>query len=252
MIRIEGEHLAALRALFADFPGLHGAIDAVLEGVNGEAFADDPADPRVVRLVLSDFHMVAGDPAAPGAEAALAAVPQREFLAVPDPWVGLVWDSERPIQVSERFAFRAPQEWDLARLWQVVAGLPQGFAVERVTAETVTEFAALNESFVGNFRSLEHFLERGVGFTVRDEDSGALVAGCSSYAISSRSVEFEIETHRDYERRGLALVTGSKLIEWCVDAGLEACWDAAHEGSAALAERLGFVARQAYYGYRME
>jgi RimJ/RimL family protein N-acetyltransferase len=239
-----------LRPLFDGFPGLHGAIDAVLEGVNGDAFVDDVDAPRVAKLVLSDFHMVAGDPAAPTARTVLAAVPAGDWVACPEPWEELLWESERPMMVTERFAFTAPEGWDMERVRATKSGLPPGFSLVRVTADTVAEFGELNESFVENFGTLERFLEQGVGFAVRDLETDRLVAGCSSFAISSRSLEFEIETHRDYERRGLALVTGSALIEWCVENGLEACWDAAHEGSARLAERLGFVDGRAYYAYR--
>jgi RimJ/RimL family protein N-acetyltransferase len=132
------------------------------------------------------------------------------------------------------------------------AALPEGFVLERVTAATLEAFAALNNSFVGNYRSLEHFLEAGVGFGVRETGSEAFVSGCSSFASSSRSIEFEIETDRAFERRGLATVAGAALIEYCLENGLEACWDAAHEGSARLAERLGFGPPQGYFAYRME
>jgi hypothetical protein len=39
------------------------------------------------------------------------------------------------------------------------------------------------------------------------------------------------------------------MIEHCLENGLEPCWDAAHEGSALLAEQLGFVGRRRYTAY---
>jgi hypothetical protein len=41
------------------------------------------------------------------------------------------------------------------------------------------------------------------------------------------------------------------MIEHCLDNGLTPCWDAAHEGSALLAERLGFGKRRPYTAYRV-
>jgi hypothetical protein len=237
-----------LRPLFAGFPGLHGAIDSVLEGVLGEARADDIAKPRVAHLSL-DFEMIAGDASAAAAREALSALGEGDHVAVPEEWDDVLFDAVGSLQPYDRFDFDVPDEWDRAKLASMRESVPEGMTLERITAESVRAFAALADSLVYNFESHEDFLARGVGFGVRKGDR--FVAGCSSYAISSRSLEFEIQTHPDYQRRGLALVTGSRMIEHCLESGLRPCWDAAHEGSALLAERLGFVGRRPYTAYRV-
>ncbi len=237
-----------LRPLFEGFPGLHGVIDSVTEGVLGEAWADDPERPTVAHLEL-DFHLLAGDPGSPEAAEVLRSLPAGEHVAAPDPWVDLLIECRESLQAYDRFDFGQPEQWDRQRLASRRESLPEGFALERITAETVGAFEALADSLVYNFESREDFLARGVGFGVRHE--GRFVAGCASYAISSRSLEFEIQTHPEYQRRGLALVTGSRMIEHCLESGLVPCWDAAHEGSAVLAERLGFGERRPYVAYRV-
>ena len=237
------------RHLYQDFPGLHGAIDAALEGTAGNVFVDSLSSPRVARTVIGDFHAIAGDPGAPGAAEALLAVPQRDYIAVHDSWHDLVRRTLPAAQPYNRFAFQAPPRWDRRRLGLFRAELPEDYTLQRVDAGTVAAFRALNETFVHNFESLGDFLQRGVGFAVTH--NAEIVAGCSSHSISSNKLEFEIETHKDYQRRGLALVTGSRMIDHCLDNGLEPCWDAAHEGSARLAEALGFVGRRQYTSYRL-
>ena len=227
---------------------MHGVIDSVLEGVLGEAWADDPSDPRVARLEL-DFQLFAGDPHAATAVDELRALPVGEHLAVPDSWTDLLLDALDTVQPYDRFDFGQPEHWDRAMLASRSESLPGDLVLERITADTVAAFAKLADSLVYNFKSHADFLARGVGFGIRHE--GRFVAGCASYAISSHSLEFEIQTHPDYQRRGLALVTGSRMIEHCLDNGLTPCWDAAHEGSAALAERLGFGERRPYTAYRV-
>jgi GNAT superfamily N-acetyltransferase len=239
---------ARLRSLFEGFPGLHGLIDSVLEGVLGEAWADELSDPSVAYLEL-DFHLLAGDPASPASIEALRSLPSDEHLATPASWSELVTRGRHDAQPYERFAFDQPERWDRARLAELRSGLPAGFVLERITAGSVAAFEELAESPVYNFASHEDFLESGIGFGIRHNDR--FVAGCSSFAISSRSLEFEIQTHPDFQWRGLALVTGARMIEHCLDQGLEPCWDAAHEGSARLAERLGFGARRPYMAYRL-
>jgi len=242
---------SAVRALFADFPGLHGALDAAFDGLHGDIFLDDEQSPRVARIVIGDFHTVAGDPDSPGAKAALEAVPHGDFLAVGPAWPDLVHTSLPDAFPADRFAFSAPAEWDHRHLAALRESLSERFRLDRVTKATVDEFRDLNQTFVDNFASLDEFLERGVGFAITDTKTSELVAGCSSYTISPRCLEFEIETRRDYQRQGLALVTGARMIEHCLERRLEPCWDAAHEGSALLAERLGFVSRRRYTAYRI-
>src|SRR5438128_6285772 len=56
-----------LWSLFVDFPGLHGVVDAALEGVMGAVRTDDIDSPRIAHIDL-DFDLLAGDPTAPAAE----------------------------------------------------------------------------------------------------------------------------------------------------------------------------------------
>ena len=157
-------------------------------------------------------------------------------------------DSWDRLQPYERTEFSAGT-WDSGQL-RARQSLPEGLSLVRVDAESVAAFAELDEAFVYNFDSHEDFLARGVGFGVTA--GSRFVAGCSSYAISSHSLEFEIETAEEFQRRGLAMVTGSRMIEYCLEAGLEPCWDAAHDLSARLALRLGFVDARPYTAYRLE
>jgi GNAT superfamily N-acetyltransferase len=227
---------------------MHGVIDSVLEGMLGEAWADDIGRPRVAHLSL-DFELIAGDPRSPAAPEALQSLSEGDYVAVPDGWEDFLIEACASLQPYDRFDFSEPGAWDTERLAAMRGSAPEGMVLERITGETVGAFAELADSLVYNFESHEDFLARGVGFGVREGER--FVAGCSSYAISSSSLEFEIQTHPDYQRRGLALVTGSRMIEHCLENGLTPCWDAAHAGSAALAERLGFVGRKRYTAYRV-
>lgn len=244
-------HLERLRPAYAAFPGMHGAIDAALEGSCGQVAVDDTDDPRVARITIGDFQLFAGDPSAPSVTEALLAVPDRDYLAAEESWHETVMSTIPAVFPYERFAFSAPEHWDRGHLEALVASLPADYTMERIAGKTVKEFEHLNETFVANFKSHQDFLARGIGFGIRHKGHRGFVAGCSTYTISRTSLEIEIETDRGYQRRGLALVTGARMIQHCVEAGLEACWDAAHEGSALLAEKLGFVDRVRYTAYRV-
>lgn len=236
-----------LAPLFEGFPALSGVVHSVLEGVMGEAWADDPVRPNVAHIEL-DFHLLAGDPSRPAAAEGIRSLSEGEHVIVAESWADVLMDSWERLQPYERTEFSAGS-WDVSEL-RARQALPDGLSLVRVDVGSVVAFAELDEAFVYNFDSHEDFLARGVGFGVTD--GSRFVAGCSSYAISSHSLEFEIETADEFQRRGLAMVTGSRMIEYCVEEGLEPCWDAAHDLSARLALRLGFVEPRAYTAYRLE
>ena len=63
----------ALRPLYGGFPGVRGCIDAALDGTMGRAWAGDASSPTFAMVHL-EFFMLAGDPDAPDAEAAVRAI----------------------------------------------------------------------------------------------------------------------------------------------------------------------------------
>ncbi|MEX0785718.1 MAG: GNAT family N-acetyltransferase [Dehalococcoidia bacterium] len=239
-----------LRPLFAGFPGLHGCLDAIFEGTAGIAWADDSARPSVALLQL-DFDFLAGDASQQAAEHAVRQLEPPVSLAVSsvdwEPLLRRVWGDR--LSAYTREAFR-PGDWDRARLAGFVAALPEGYTLLRIDAANVGRFAKLADSLVYNFPSHDDFLARGVGFGV--EHQGRFVSGCSSFTISSRSLEFEIQTHPDFRQRGLATAAAARMIEHCIDVGLEPCWDAHNPISAALATKLGFVEPAPYTAYEIE
>ena len=238
-----------LRPLFAEFPGLHGCVDAVLDGSMGTARADDAVRPAVGLLDL-DFYLLAGDPNASAAEEAVRSLePPGSIVTSSADWEPLlrrVWCDA--VKTRTRVAFQ-PGAWDQTRLRSFIDALPDGFALKRIGSEDAARFAELADSLVYNFPSLDEFVARGAGFGVEHE--GRFVSGCASFALSTHSLEFEIQTHVDFRRRGLASAAAAAMIEHCIDHGLRPEWDAHNDMSAALATKLGFVEPAPYTAYEL-
>jgi GNAT superfamily N-acetyltransferase len=154
------------------------------------------------------------------------------------------------LTVYRREAFQAGQ-FDVDKLRAFCQALPSGFELRRVRLEEVTQFATdLAPALIYNFRSHEEFITRGVGMGILDQ--GKFVSGVSSAAVGGGKFEIEIQTHRQFRRRGLARAVAAALILHCLEYGIEACWDAANEPSAALARQLGFHSTGKYEAYRLE
>ncbi len=250
IIELPRDQRALLRPLFDGFPGLHGCLHAAFEGV-GRALVDDDIRPSIARIDL-DFTFLAGDAGSSASEDLVRSIDTfpAYFAVSNDRWPPLL----RRVygdRLSERtrVAFAQPDAWDRDRLRAFIEALPNGFVLKRIEPEDVARFTELADSLTYNFDSLEDYIERGVGYGI--EHDGRFVSGCSSFAISSHSLEFEIQTHPEFRQRDLASATAARMIEHCVDSGLEPCWDAHNEISAALATKLGFVDPKPYTSYEV-
>ena len=151
------------------------------------------------------------------------------------------------LTVYRREAFQAGQ-FAVDKLRAICQALPGAFELRRVRLEEVTQFAAdLAPALIYNFRSHEEFITRGVGMGILHQ--GRFVSGVSSAAVGGGKFEIEIQTHRQFRRRGLARAVASALILYCLEHRIEACWEAANEPSAALARQLGFHSTGKYDAY---
>jgi GNAT superfamily N-acetyltransferase len=251
LIELDSDNRASLRRLFDRYPCLHGSGAAVIEGGMGRVFADAQEEPHVALAVL-DFHFLAGDPRHEHALLLFTLLQPGDVVIAPTPaWQHLVAAPyPSALAVYHREAFQGAQ-FDGDKLRRFCQALPSGFVLRRVHLEEVAQFATdLDPALVYNFRSHEEFMTRGVGLGILHQ--GTFVSGASSAAVGGGKVEIEIQTHRQFRRRGLARAVAAALILYGLEHGIEPCWDAANEPSAALARQLGFHSTGKYEAYRLK
>jgi GNAT superfamily N-acetyltransferase len=251
LIELESNNRASLRKLFDRYPCLHGSVAAVIEGGMGRVFADAQEEPRVALAVL-DFHLLAGEPLHANALLLFELLQPGNVVIAPTPAWQLLVAATYPsaLTVYRREAFQAEQ-FDVDQLRGFCQALPDEFELRQVRLEELTQFATdLDPALIYNFRSHEEFMTRGVGMGIVHQ--GKFVSGVSSAAVGGRKFEIEIQTHRQFRRRGLARAVAAALILYCLEHGIEACWDAANEPSAALARQLGFRSTGKYDAYRLK
>src|SRR5215471_1274432 len=251
LIELDSGNRASLRKLFDRYPYVHGSVAAVIEGGMGRVFADAQEEPSVALAVL-DFHFLGGDPLHANAPLLFKLLHPGNVVIAPTPaWRQLVAVTyPDALTVHRREAFQAEQ-FDVDQLRRFCQALPGGFELRQVRLEEVAQFATdLAPALIYNFRSHEEFITRGVGMGILHR--GRFVSGVSSAAVGGGKFEIEIQTHRQFRRRGLARAVAAALILYCLEHGIEACWDAANEPSAALARQLGFHSTGKYEAYRLK
>jgi len=227
-----------LRKLFDSYPCCHGSIAAAIEGDMGKVFVDSRENPCVA-LAMIDFQFLAGDPFHENVPLLFKLLHPKEWLIAPtQAWQQMVSTTyPGKLEVCQREAFQAGQ-FNIDKLKKFISELPSSFELRRVCLEDVLQFVELSPSLIGSYRSPEEFIDKGVGLGIFHE--GRFVAGASSSPVGGGKLEFEIQAHPQFRRRGLARVVAAALILYCLEHGLEPCWDAANEPSSTLAQQLGF------------
>lgn len=248
LTELDANHRSSLRKLYQDYPCLHGSVSAIVDGSMGKAFADSPSEPHVALGVL-DFHFLAGDPLNENALPLIQFLKPGAIVITPtSDWQCLLTNScpgELGLYPREAFEVR---EFNVDELRQFCQDLPPAYELRPVRTGEVEKFGSdLAPALVSNFRSPNEFISRGIGFGLLHQQT--FVAGASSGAISKEKLEIEVQTRPEFRRRGFATAVAAALILYCLDHGLEPCWDAANEASSGLARKLGFRSSGKYDAY---
>lgn len=247
VVELDRDSRMPLRRLFEGYPYMHGCIAAAIEDGMGTVFVNSRENPSVA-LIMIDFQFLAGDPFHESISLLFKLLHTKEWLIVPTTTWQDVVSSTYPgkLEVYRREAFQADQ-FDINKLKGFVSELPAGYELCQVRLEDVPLFTELSPSLISSYASPEAFIGHGVGLGILHQ--GRFVSGASSSPIGGRKLEFEIQTHKQFRRRGFARIVAAALILYCLENGLEPCWDAANEPSSALARQLGFSSAGKYNAF---
>ena len=224
-----------------------------LEGTMGCIYADSREEPKTAAALLGDFCFLYGEAREEAVKFLFQESKKQELIMVPHSREWELCIEQAFPGCAERFTRYATIKewgvWDDKKLEQIVSGLPQGYQI-RMIDEEIYDYSIRHDwcrDWVGQYADYTDYRENGIGVVVtRDR---VPVAGASSYSYFSEGIEVEIDTHRDYRRRGLGLICGAKLILECEKRGLYPSWDAHNTASLSLAQKLGYRLDHPYTSY---
>ena len=238
-------------------------IWSCLQGVMGKIYADDPSAPAAAMAMLGDFAFFAGKPnielisyrpnppSKNGARKSLhCGMPESCIIMVPqnESWKNMITDfyGKRAAVITRYATKKEPHIFDKKKLEKAVDSLPEQYTLsmidERLYEKCIAETWCAD--LVSQFPDYESFRKLGIGAVICKE--GAVISGASSYSRYREGIEIEIDTRKDYRRRGLAYICGAKLILECLKRNLYPSWDAQNKASIGLAEKLGYHYSHAY------
>ncbi len=225
-------------------------IYSCLQGIMGKIYGDDSDNPTAAMSLLGDFAFFAGAPNAELVSYKPDWCTQDFIIMVPqsEEWkqtiIGIYDDRAN---IVSRYAIKKePNIFDKQKLEAIVSSLPKEYDLRMIDAPLyqMCRSESWSADLVSQFTSYEDYRRLGLGTVILN--GGAIVSGASSYSRYREGIEIEIDTKRDFRRRGLAYVCGAKLILECLKRNLYPSWDAQNRASVALAEKLGYHYSHAY------
>lgn len=231
-------------------------IWSCIQGIMGHVYADNSKALKSAMAILGDFCFFAGTP---NRELALFKPDwsvQDFIIAVPqnDKWAKLIEEcyGEKAKKVVRYGIKKEPDIFDKSKLEGIVNSISGEYIIKLIDKEIFNY--CRNEQWcrdlVSQFTDYEMYKKMGLGVAALKD--GIPVSGASSYSVYNGGIEIEIDTKKEYRRKGLAAVCGARLILECLERNLYPSWDAQNKWSLALAEKLGYHFDSEYIAYEIE
>lgn len=225
-------------------------IWSCLQGIMGKIYGDDLNNPTSAMAVLGDFTFFAGKPNPELVSYKPAWCTQSFMIMVPQNkhWETIITQcyGEKANIISRYAIKKEPYIFDQEKLERAAASLPKQYTLSMIDERLyhMCQSEPWSADLVSQFPSYEKYHALGLGVAVCKDNR--IVSGASSYSRYRDGIEVEIDTEKEYRRKGLAYACGAKLILECLKRNLYPSWDAHNKVSVALAEKLGYHYSHAY------
>lgn len=230
-------------------------IFSVFENIAGELWVDDLKKPAISLACYKDFCFLSGKPqAVDGIKDNIFSQSDNPVLIADNSLWADYLKKYALIKKTVRYKLVAPEKFDtelLSELSEKIKACPE-LELKLVTSADFDSFnpEGWEHDLRGCSENSSDFMKNSLGVVIKDKNSVVCIA--SAYTYYSKGIEVQIETKKEYRNRGLALSASAALVLECIKRGLTPHWDAAHEQSARLALRLGFVMQGEYTAYELK
>lgn len=225
------------------------------QGYMGSAWIDSVEEPKSAQIVIGDFSFFGGVPNEDLVKNIPAYFRSECLIMIPqnNAWSELIEKEHRGnCQKTMRYAIKKePDIFDTKKLKAYIDNIPDEFVIREIDEELFNRLPIeqWSKDFISQFPTYKDFEKHGIGYVACDNEKP--VSGAASYTVYNNGIEIEIDTKKEYRRKGLAIACASKLIVECLNRGIYPSWDAANKDSLALSEKLGYHFDKEYEAYEV-
>ena len=239
-----------LLPLFKNHNYLRLLLEGFLREGIGTLHVNNIDKPTVAMAGRKIIYFLAGDLSDPSVPELLELIETQRLIFIPnEAWLrklGAYWGDKLKPYPRTKFS---SENLDINHMQEIQKALPEGLAIEKLTEETIKNISKQANNIVRLlFPSPENFIKRNFGFCILEGEKIASLALAAS-PIYDKHFEIHIETDPAFQRKGLAMISCAKLIEYSLQEELIPHWDADNEPSAKLAMKLGFTKPEKYNAY---
>ncbi len=232
-------------------------IWSCLQGIMGTVYADSPDNPLSAMASLGEFRFFSGKPNRELVLCGLSAQEGAEDWCIMVPrdaeWTVLIEGcyGKQAKKVVRYATVKDPGVFDPGTLREAVRRLPDEYRLCRMDEALFwrCKEIAWCRDWVSQYRDYAMYQKYGMGTVVlKDKEP---VSGASSYAGYHGGIEIQIDTAKEFRRKGLGYICGAGLILDCLERRLYPSWDAQNRSSLMLAQKLGYQFAGVYEAFEV-
>ena len=183
-------------------------IWSCLQGMMGKIYADNLNTPTAAMAMIGDFSFFAGKPNIElvsykpdwCTQNFMIMVPQNEF------WKNAIINfyGKRATVISRYATKKEPHIFDIEKLEHAAASLPKQYTLSMMDERLyqLCKAEAWSVDLVSQFPNYDHYCKFGIGTVICKEN--IIISGASSYSRYKEGIEIQIDTKKEYRRRGFA------------------------------------------------
>jgi len=221
-----------------------------------EGYVDEFENPEVIIFMCQQWACyLAGNSRSKNLKEFLVKIPEKAFIyTTQDDWELRLKAHWKYFGYFPRTELSA-QNLSLQNIRRLLTQLPERYKMKKVDLDVAKQILRqkLSDHWVNAINFIggpEKFVEEGVGFCILEGNKViSIVMSFKASVPITQSMEIDVVTHPDYRGLGLATLVSAKLIEYCLERGIEPHWDAANQISVRLAKKLGFTDPEPYRCY---
>ncbi|MFW9922493.1 MAG: GNAT family N-acetyltransferase [Candidatus Thorarchaeota archaeon] len=229
----------------------HKYYEALVKGTFNERFGtiyvNDLKNPSCAVLLYKMIVAFGGSGECINIKEFFSLVPERAYLLCPnEKWITAVRNhfGERLTIINRTKVSSAKLNLDHFR--KLKENIPEGYQIVQLTEELVDSFEGkFLQRYSYFYDTLEIFKKKGFGFCAIYR--GEIVSVAASILPYYNSLfEVQIDTLPEHQRKGLATIVCTHLLEYSLENGFDPQWDAFTPISTALALKLGYTHPEPY------